>query len=63
VLSTGTDAGGSICTTIFGETCMPGSTCVNGACQALCYCTPDCPTGQCCTDASAQGFSLCGSCM
>ena len=62
VLYTGTDAGGA-CWTLVGETCSPGTTCVNSACRTLCYCDSDCPTGQCCSDKSgAQGFTLCAPC-
>jgi hypothetical protein len=63
VLSTGTDAGGA-CSTLFGEPCPPGNTCVNSACRKLCYCDSDCPAAQCCSDKSgAQGFTLCAPCM
>jgi hypothetical protein len=49
--------------TLFTESCGPGSTCVGGACRALCYCDSDCPTGQCCSGtAHAGGFVLCESC-
>jgi hypothetical protein len=62
VLYTGSDAGGA-CSTFIGETCPPGSTCVNSACRTLCYCDSDCPANQCCSDkAGAQGFTLCTPC-
>jgi hypothetical protein len=59
VWSTGTDAGGP-CSTLFGESCSPGHTCVNSTCRTLCYCDSDCPAGKSCSDKTgAQGFTLC----
>jgi hypothetical protein len=63
VFNSGADAGGTCLTTLFTESCAPKSTCVNGACRALCFCNTDCPTGQCCSDTTGPtGFTLCQAC-
>ena len=60
--------GGSVdaspCTATFvNESCAPKSTCVSATCRLLCFCTSDCPTGQCCSDTSGPlGFRLCRTC-
>jgi hypothetical protein len=47
----------------FTESCPAKSTCFNATCQRLCFCDPDCPTGQCCSTSSGPpGFKVCGSC-
>jgi hypothetical protein len=60
------DAGipnGSACfASPFNESCPAKSTCFNGACQELCFCDPDCPTGHCCSNSGPPGFKVCGSC-
>ncbi len=63
VFNSGSEAGGACATSIFSESCPAQSTCVNGACRALCFCDADCPTGSCCTDTSGPaGFTLCEKC-
>jgi hypothetical protein len=48
---------------VFNESCSPTFTCVNSACRELCFCDPDCPAGQCCSDTSGPpGFRLCRPC-
>jgi hypothetical protein len=55
--------GGPCLSTIFTESCPPSFTCVNGDCRELCFCSADCPTGQCCSDTSGPpGFTLCRPC-
>ena len=59
----GSDAATCVAATAFTGTCAQGSTCVGGACRALCYCDSDCPAGQCCPGTSHAGpFRLCESC-
>ena len=59
----GMDAGGACTASIFSESCLPGSTCVDAGCRLLCFCDTDCPTGQCCSDRSGPpGFTLCRPC-
>jgi hypothetical protein len=54
---------GSLCyASAFTESCPAKTTCFNGACQQLCFCDPDCPSGQCCSKAGPPGFKVCGSC-
>jgi hypothetical protein len=49
--------------TLLNETCLPTFTCVSGGCRQLCFCTADCPAGQCCSDTSGPpGFTLCQPC-
>jgi hypothetical protein len=63
VFNSGADAGGPCTTSIFTESCLPQSTCVSGACHALCSCDTDCPVGDCCSDTSGPaGFTLCQKC-
>jgi hypothetical protein len=63
VFNSGADAGGPCTTSIFTESCAPQSTCVSGACRALCFCDTDCPVGDCCSDTSGPaGFTLCQKC-
>jgi len=63
VFSSASDAAMCLATALT-ESCEPGSTCVGGACRALCYCDSDCPVGQCCSGTSgAGGFLLCESCV
>jgi hypothetical protein len=61
----GSDASapGACMTTLITETCPAKSTCVSGACRALCFCDSDCPASQCCSDTSGPpGFRLCRAC-
>ncbi len=62
VFGAGMDA--SVCTaSIFTESCPPKSTCVDGGCRQICFCSADCPVGQCCSDTSGPpGFGLCRPC-
>jgi hypothetical protein len=63
VFNSGSEGGAPCMMTIFTESCPAQSTCVNGACRALCFCDTDCPTGSCCTDTSGPaGFTLCEKC-
>ena len=63
VFNSGADAAGPCTTSVFTESCAPQSTCVSGACRALCACDTDCPAGDCCSDTSGPaGFTLCQKC-
>ncbi len=63
LFNSSTEGGGACTMSIVSESCAPKQTCVGGACKALCFCSADCPTGQCCSDTSGpQGFTLCGAC-
>ncbi len=60
VFFSGSDAGGACLMTGLTESCLPGHTCVGGACRALCFCNSDCPAGKSCSDTtSVMGFTLC----
>jgi hypothetical protein len=63
VFNSGSSEGGACSSSVFSETCSPRSTCVNGACRALCSCDADCAAGECCSDTGGPpGFTLCRPC-
>jgi hypothetical protein len=63
VFNSTSEGGGACVMSIVSESCAPKSTCVGGACRALCDCNSDCPAGQCCSDTSGPpGFTLCAAC-
>jgi hypothetical protein len=55
---------GSPCTQASGSvSCQPQYTCYGATCRKVCFCDPDCGSGQCCSGtAGATGFGLCGAC-
>jgi hypothetical protein len=63
VFNSGPTEGGACSSSVFQESCPPQSTCVSGACRALCACDSDCKVGECCSDTSGPPrFMLCQAC-
>jgi hypothetical protein len=63
VFNSGSEAAAACSSSIFTESCPAQSTCVNGGCRVVCFCDPDCPATQCCSDTSGPaGFTLCQAC-